>query len=206
MHTVPRILLAIFAITAGLHTTACSQTKSVSKSKHLSRLMNNRDGSVTEFTRNAENTVLIKKTYVDKPNGERVMRDTTTFRRDKLGNLRSGIIADGAKRPLFRIVYGYHKDTGRLVAENMYDARVKRTFKEDPTKEEPVRATRYHYTAQGERSAPIVFTSQAGKTSEELMNYLNRNKKSDVELDPFRNDPVNPNSRPLGQGNSSFGQ
>ncbi|MFC5050563.1 hypothetical protein ACFPK9_08055 [Rubritalea spongiae] len=200
MHTIPRILLAILALSAGLNNTAFSQVKSVSDSKHLSRLMNNRDGSVTKFTRDADNTELIKTTYVEKPNGERVIRDTTTFRRDKYGNLRSGIVRDGSKRPLFRIVYGYHKDTGRLVAENMYDARVKRTFKDDPTKEEPVRATRYHYTAQGERSAPIVFTSQAGKTSEELMNYLNRNKPgSDVDRDPFRNNPVNPNSRPLGE-------
>ena len=54
--------------------------------------------------------------------------------------------------------------------------------------------------ANGTSAAPIVFTSQAGKTSEELMNYLNRNKPgSDVERDPFRNDPVNPNARRLGE-------
>jgi hypothetical protein len=199
MHTFPRILLAILALTIGVQTYCLAQTKSVTNSKHLSRLTRNRDGSTTEFTRNAENTVLIKKNWIEKANGERVLRSTTTYRRDKYGNLRSGIVRDGSKRQLFRIVYGYHKDTGRLVAENMYDARVKRTFKEDPTKEEPVRATRYHYTAQGERSAPIVFTSQAGQTSEELMDYLNRNKKSDVDLDPFRQDPVNPNARPLGR-------
>ena len=201
MHTASRILITVLALTIGTLTPLFAQNKSVSKSKHLSRITQNRDGSITEFTRNANNTVLEKKTYTDKANGERVMSSRVLYRRhNKHGYLVSGSVCDGLGTKLFRVVYGYHKDTGRLVAENMYDARVRRTFKEDPTKEEPVRATRYHYTPQGERSAPIVFTSQAGKTSEELMNYLNRNKPgNDVDLDPFRSVPVNPNSRPLGQ-------
>lgn len=201
MHTFPRILFVILALSAGFQGLGFSQAKSVSDSKHLSRLMRNRDGSVTEFRRDPTNLVLEKLTYVDKRNGERVLSSRSIFRRHrKYGYLVSGIVEDGHGTKLFRIIYGYHKDTGRLVAENMYDARVRRTFKDAPTKEEPVRATRYHYTAQGERSAPIVFTSQAGKTSEQLMQYLNRNKPgSDVDRDPFRNDPVNPNARPLAQ-------
>ncbi|WP_018970176.1 hypothetical protein [Rubritalea marina] len=175
-----------------------AQSKSVSESKHLARITRNRDGSTTEFKRDPGNTTLVKRTYVEKDNGEQVTRSKTIYRRDKYGNLRSGFVYDGRNQKLFRIVYGYHADTGRLIAENMYDARVKRTSPIDPSKEEPVRATRYYYNAQGERSAPITFTSQAGKTSEELMDWLDRNKPaSDVDRDPFRNTPVNPNSRPL---------
>ncbi len=201
MTTIPRLLTLMLAAFACLLTPVDAQKKSTSKSKHLSRLTKNRDGSTTEFKRNAKNTTLEKRTYIEKANGEQVTRTRTLYRRDKFGNLRSGAIYDGQNKKLFRVVYGYHQDTGRLIAENMYDARVRRTSPNDPNKEEPVRATRYHYTAQGERSAPITFTSQAGKTSEELMGWLNRNKGkgSDVDRDPFRRDPVNPNSKPLGR-------
>jgi hypothetical protein len=200
MTTIPRIFALILAACACLQIPVDAQKKSTSKSKHLARISKNRDGSITEFTRDAGNTTLVKRTYSEKPNGEPVTRSRTLYRRDKFGNLRSGAIYDGQNKKLFRVVYGYHQDTGRLIAENMFDARVRRTNPKDPSKEEPVRATRYHYNAQGERSAPLTFTSQAGKTSEELMGWLDRNKPfSDVDRDPFKRTPVNPNSKPLGQ-------
>lgn len=194
----PRILFCVLGLTFCASDLLPAQGKSVSNSKHLARITRNRDGSTTEFKRDPGNTTLIKRTYVEKENGEQVTRSRTVYRRDKFGNLRSGVVYDGRNQKLFRIVYGYHADTGRLIAENMYDARVKRTSPIDPTREEPVRATRYYYNAQGQRSAPITFTSQAGKTSEELMNWLDRNKPaSDVDRDPFRKAPINPNSTPL---------
>ncbi|MFC4992772.1 hypothetical protein [Rubritalea tangerina] len=200
MTTIPRLLLIAVALITCAPANLLAQGKSTSKSKHLARISRNRDGSTTEFKRDAGNTTLQKRTYVEKANGEQVTRSRTIYRRDKFGNLRSGIVYDGKNKKLFRIVYGYHKDTGRLIAENMFDARVKRTFAHNPSKEEPVRATRYYYNAQGERSAPITFTSQAGKTSEELMNWLDKNKPgSDHDADPFKRVPVNPNSRPLGR-------
>ncbi|MEO1855787.1 MAG: hypothetical protein ABGY95_00270 [Rubritalea sp.] len=201
MTTIPRILTLMLAVYACLQTPLEAQGKSTSKSKHLARITKNRDGSTTEFKRDPGNTTLVKRTYVETANGEQVTRTRTIYRRDKFGNLRSGAIYDGKNTKLFRVVYGYHADSGRLIAENMYDARVRRTNPKDPSKEEPVRATRYHYTAQGERSAPITFTSQAGRTSEELMGWLNRNKDkgSDHDRDPFKRVPVNPNAKPLGK-------
>ncbi len=200
MTTILRILTFMIAACACLQTPVEAQKKSTSKSKHLARISKNRDGSVTEFKRDAGNTKLEKRTYIEKSNGEKVIRSRTLYGRDKFGNLRYGSVYDGQNKKLFRIVYGYHADTGRLIAEDMFDARVRRTYPKDPSKEQPVRATRYHYNAQGERSAPSTFTSQAGKTSDELMGWLDRNKPaSDVDRDPFKRVPVNPNAKPLGQ-------
>lgn len=196
MTTIPRLLLLALAV----FLSASSPALAGKNDSQLVRITKNRDGTSTEFKRNPDNTVLRKTTYKKKANGEKVVSSFTLYRRDKYGNLRSGSIHDGRNNKLFRVVYGYHIDTGRLIAENMYDARVRRTQADDPTKEEPVRATRYHYDSQGKRSAPMVFTSQAGKTSDELMNYLNRNKPaSDVDADPFRKVPVNPSAKPLGR-------
>ncbi len=200
MITIPRILLCAVAFFCCVQTPVFAQSKSVSKSKHLSRITRNRDGSTTEFKRNTSNTKLEKITSIEKANGEKVIRSRTLYGRDKYGNLRYGHIFDGQGNKLFRIVYGYHEDTGRLIAENMYDTRVKRTYANDPNREEPVRVTRYYYNAQGERSAPISWTSQAGKTSDELMKWLNRNNPAnDVDRDPFKKVPVNPNAKPLGR-------
>lgn len=197
MTTTLRLLLLAMAVFLSASSPAFAGKKNEGQ---LVRISKNRDGSSTEFKRNPDNTVLRKTTYVKKANGEKVVRTFTLYRRDKYGNLRSGSIHDGKNNKLFRVVYGYHIDTGRLIAENMYDARVRRTRADDPTKEEPVRATRYHYDSQGKRSAPMVFTSQAGKTSDQLMNYLDRNKPaSDVDADPFRKIPVNPNAKPVGR-------
>lgn len=194
------IFFIAFTVSA-LPTVVLAQNKFVKKGK-LVRIMRNRDGSVTEFSRNPANTVLEKRTYNEKANGEKVLRNRTLYRRDKWGNLRSGAIYDGQRVQLFRIVYGYEKGTGRLIAENMFDARVKRTNPEDPTQEQVLRALRYSYDAQGRRSQPMIFTGPRGATSEQLMDWLKKNKLDRgtlPETDPFSDTPVNPNARPAGQ-------
>lgn len=191
MNTISRILMLLLMTLTFLPFTLIAQRKSTSESNHLSRITRNRDGSTTEFKRNPGNSKLEKRTYVEKANGEQVTRSRTIYRRDKFGNLRNGAIYDGLNTIIFRVVYGYHRDTGRLIAENMYDARVRRTKAIDPKTEEPVRATRYTYNAQGERSAPLTFISKAGRTSEEFIKWLNRTKAAnDVDRDPFKGVPV----------------
>ena len=81
------------------------------------------------------------------------------YRRNKFGKLYSGHIFDGQRTMLFRIVYGYDKATGRLVAENMFDARVKRTSPNGPDREKPIRAIRYTYDHKDQRSKPLVFAN-----------------------------------------------
>lgn len=165
------------------------------------RLMKNSDGSTTEFKRDINNTTLEKSTYVEKANGEKVIRSKTIYTRDKQGRLRSGIIEDGQRAKLYTLRYGYDANTGRLIAENMFDARtIRRNDPKDPTLETPVRALRYSYDAQGQRSAPSVYTGVAGKTAQELQDWLKVNKfeKGTLpDVDPFSPTSINPNAKRL---------
>lgn len=159
---------------------------------HNVRMMRNEDGSFTEFSKSSDERVITRKNYSDsnKANGERVLRMSIIYRKDVFGKLRSGRIHDGTGKILYRVVYGYHKETGRLVAENMFDARVKRTqVVTDPDTgkakevEMPVRKLFHRYDAQGRRAKPIVFTLPAGKLADEL---FGPNGSSYLDKDPFQ--------------------
>ena len=147
------------------------------KNTHSVRIMRNDDGSFTEFSKSSDERVIYRRNYSDRNggSGDRVLRMSIIYRKDVYGKLRSGRIHDGSGKILYRVVYGYHKQTGQLVAENMFDARVKRTRVEtDPTTgkpvevEIPVRRLYHRYDAQGRRAKPIVFCMPAGKLAEEL--------------------------------------
>lgn len=164
------------------------------------RLMRNVDGSTTQFRRDLNNTTLEKSTFVEKQNGEKVIRTKTLYIRDKKGRLRNGVIEDGQRVKLYKIRYGYDPSTGKLIAENMYDARViRRNDPSNPNKETPVRALRYSYNAQGQRSKPVVYVGVAGKTAQELKKWLKENKFEKgtfPDVDPFAPRTANPNARP----------
>ena len=127
------------------------------------RVTKHDDGSRTVFTRSPDNRVLKKTTFT--PNG--VVLLLTVYRMDAHGNPMNCKIYDGQKSEMFKSRYGYHRDTGRLVEEQMFDSRVKRT---DPNtgQEMPVRRFIYNYDALGNRSAPISITLTPGKTAEEV--------------------------------------
>ena len=159
---------------------------------HNVRMMRNEDGSFTEFSKSSDERVITRKNYSDsnKANGERVLRMSIIYRKDIFGKLRSGRIHDGTGKILYRVVYGYHKETGQLVAENMFDARVKRTqVVTDPKTgqpkevEMPVRKLFHRYDAQGRRAKPIVFCLPAGKRAEEL---FGKHGSSYLDKDPFQ--------------------
>ncbi len=177
-----------------------AEKRDVDTNSHV-RLMKNSDGSTTEFKRDINNTTLEKSTYVEKENGEKIIRARTIYTRDKQGRLRSGIIEDGQRIKLYTLRYGYDPETGRLIAENMFDARtIRRNDPKDPTKETPVRALRYSYDAQGNRSKPLVYVGVAGKTAEELQIWLKENqfeKGTFPDVDPFSPKTVNPNAKRL---------
>jgi hypothetical protein len=167
------------------------------------RIMHNEDGTYTEFRRSSDERVIERRTYGERPGGggDRILRMSIIYRKDIHGKLRSGIVYDGSGVRLYRIVYGYHKDTGELVAEDMFDARVKRTqtLTDAQTgkpyeKEMPVRYLRYRYDAQGRQLKPIVFCLPAGKRAEELFG-----KHGSSHADPWANPrgkTNNPNARP----------
>jgi len=187
-----------------LATTLCAAITMSAHSREVDaaaqvRLMRNSDGSTTQFRRDLNNTTLEKETFIEKQNGEKVTRTKTTYVRDKHGRLRSGIIEDGQRRKLYKLRYGYEPRTGRLIAENMYDARqVRKNDPKNPNKETPVRALRYTYNQHGERSKPIVYVGVKGKTAEELQKWLKENKfeKGTLpDVDPFAPKTINPNAR-----------
>lgn len=201
MKKLSRLLNICAAGSALILSTAISSAQSgkISDEGSHVRLIKNADGSTTQYKRDATNTSLEKSTYVEKKNGEKIIRTRTIYVRDVQGLLRSGIIEDGQRRKLYRIVYGYDR-LGRLVAENMYDARVvRRNNPQKPNEETPIRALRYPYDAQGMRGTPVVYSAMKGKTAEELKKWLKEHGYKDSttlpDNDPFRKDPVNPRSR-----------
>ncbi len=164
--------------------------------------MKNEDGSYTEFRRSSDERVIERRTYGDRPGGagDRILRMSVIYRKDVYGKLRSGKVYDGSGQVLYRVRYGYHRQTGKLVAEDMFDARVKRTkpvtdANTGVTKEieTPVRRLYHRYDAQGRAAAPIVFCAPAGKMAETL---FGKNKGTHEGADPWNEGrTVNPNAR-----------
>jgi hypothetical protein len=183
---------------------AVSDLSGVDAPKNNVRIMHNEDGTYTEFRRSPDQRIIERRTYGDRPGGggDRVLHMLIVYRKDAYGKLRSGIVYDGAGTKLYRIVYGYHKRDGNLVAEDMFDARVKRTktltdpvTKKPFEQEYPVRYLRYRYDAQGRQMKPIVICLPAGKRAEELFG-----KEGSSHADPWEKSnsrTINPNARPL---------
>lgn len=194
--------LAICFSAAGMQTSDARKNDRDSHKKSQNvRIMRNEDGSITEFRRSSDERVIEKRTYGDRPggNGDRVLRMSIIYRKDVHGRLRTGKVYDGAGQVLYRVVYGYHRTTGRLVAENMYDARVKRTKTVTDANgvakemETPVRRLYHRYDAQGRPAKPIVFCAPAGKRAEQL---FGKHGSSYLRNDPWsRKKTVNPNAR-----------
>ena len=127
------------------------------------RVMRNQDGSTAIFRRTPSNEVLEKRTF----SADAVLTMLTVYRMDRMGNPLGCKIYDGLKQELFKARYGYDKDTGRLVEEQLYDSRVKRL---DPTGrfEQPVRRFLYTYDANGKQNKPISIVLRPGKTADEM--------------------------------------
>jgi hypothetical protein len=140
------------------------------------RKMRHEDGSNSVFIRSADSKTLTKKTH--SANGLLTM--TTIYKMDSSGNPRGCKISDGQNQELFKVSYGYHKVTGQLVEELMFDSRVKRLNK-DTGKEQPVQQIAYLYDVEGKRSAPMVFNFLPGKTFEQVFGL----KSSALETNPF---------------------
>ena len=80
----------------------------------------------------------------------------------------------------------------------MYEA--KQVHKNDPLnphKETPIRALRYTYNQQGERSKPIITLGVEEKTAKELKKWLKENKFEKgtfPNFDPFAPKEIKPNA------------
>jgi hypothetical protein len=140
------------------------------------RVMRHEDGGRTIFSRSPDQRTLVKRTF----GANRVLTMVTVYRMDEFGNPLSCRIYDGQRQELYKGSYGYHRETGQLVEERLFDARVKRI---DPATgaEMPVRRFIYTYDAQGNRNHPIAINLLPGKSAEELFNI----GPSALEANPF---------------------
>ncbi len=144
------------------------------------RFMRHEDGSKSVFIRSPDNKTLTKKTF--SANG--VITMLTTYRMDSNGNPLGCKIRDGSNVELFKVSYGYHRVTGQLVEELMFDSRVKRINPNNAKQEMPVQKLVYIYDAEGKRSAPIAYNLLPGRTFEQVFGI----KSSALESNPFKED------------------
>jgi hypothetical protein len=140
------------------------------------RFMRHEDGSRAVFIRSPDNKRITKKTI--SPNG--ILKMLTIYTMDSSGNPRGCKIMDGQQQELFKVSYGYHRTTGLLVEELMFDSRVRRINPANG-KEMPLQRLAYIYDAEGKRSAPIVYNYLPGKTFEQVFGV----KSSALETNPF---------------------
>lgn len=156
------------------------------KVSHNVRIMRHRDGTNTEYRRSNDEKTLVKKRLSGVRGGRNSILTTTVYRMDKRGNPLSCKIFDGKENLLFKVGYGYHRVTGRLVAEDMFDARVPQV---DPKtgKEIPIRRMYWFYDGVGNVTQAFSFAWRKGEYAEEIYDS-HRDFKSNFPTDnPFRN-------------------
>lgn len=156
-----------------------------SKGPHVRIKKNDQDGSHVVFERSPDDRRLVKTTKNE--NGEVKMR--ATYTRNEKGFLTYGQIHDGQGTLIYRVQYGYDRATGRLIAEQMFDARVKNYYplpiKDDEGQliEMPVRRVYYFYDAEGNQSKAMSLVPRDGATAEEAF------RKTKKPLDLYGEEP-----------------
>ncbi len=185
-----RLILVVILSLGWLSITHAQFTQDIDPKKAVDgqyvRVMRLQDGSRAIFQRSPSNDVLEKRTF--SPAG--VLTMLTIYRMDKKGNPMSCKIFDGLKQELFKARYGYDRQSGRLVEEQLFDSRVKRC---DPVTQEemPVRRFIYTYDENGKQNKPISIVLRPGKRAEDVYaapSALEKNPFHDVprELTPQR--------------------
>ena len=151
-----------------------------SKGPHVRIKRNDQDGSYVVFERSPDDRRLVKTT---KDQNDRVKMKATYMRNPK-GFLTVGRIHDGQGNLIYRVKYGYHQETGLLIAEDMFDARVKNYYpvgykgKDGGRVEMPIRRVYYFYDADGNQSKAISLVPNPGKTAKEVF----ENSKKTLDL------------------------
>ncbi|MEM9081904.1 MAG: hypothetical protein AAGC74_14565 [Verrucomicrobiota bacterium] len=148
---------------------------------HNVRLLRHEDGTRTEYRRSNDEKTLVKRRLSDVKGGRDSIISTTIYRMDASGNPLSCKIYDGKENLLYKVAYGYHKKTGRLLAEDMFDARAPKRGPDG--KEIPVRRMYWFYDANGNVSKAFSFVFRKGKYAEEMYDK----SKSSFPENPFKN-------------------
>ncbi len=171
-----------------------------SKGPHVRIKRNDQDGSFVVFERSKDDRRLVKTT---KDHNRKIKMMAKYFRNPK-GFLSAGHIFDGQGTLLFRVKYGYDPETAQLIAEDMFDARVKNYYpasvrdKDGNRVEMPVRRVYYFYDADGNQSKAISLVPNPGKTAQETFGKTrktldlygeDKNFDTNSTTNPLRNNP-----------------
>lgn len=124
--------------------------------KKLVRVKQNADGTTTELEQKDAQTIL-RRTLTEKANGERIIGSQTIYIKARDGLLRNATISDGSGKPIFKIRYGYHKITGKLILEELFDAEGDR--RNEKGQIIPLQRLYYKYDPHGNRSKPYAITT-----------------------------------------------
>ena len=156
--------------------------------QHNVRIMRHRDGTNTEYRRSSDEKTLTKRRLSGARGGRNAILTTTIYRMDKRGNPLSCKIFDGKENLLYKVSYGYHRKTGRLVAEDTYDARVPQ--KDAQTgKEVPVRRMYWFYDGAGNVTRAFSFVWRKGEYAEQKYDKPKDYETSFPTDNPFNNGP-----------------
>jgi hypothetical protein len=160
---------------------------------HNVRVMRHRDGTDTAYHRSNDEKTLIKKRISDVKGGRNSILTTTVYRMDERGNPLSCKIFDGKENLLFKVRYGYHRETGRLVAEDMFDARAP---KEDPESGEeiPIRRMYWFYDGAGNVSKAYSFVFREGEYAEDAFDDPQKMPSTFPSDNPFSDTDAGPNA------------
>lgn len=177
-----------------------------SKGPHVRIKRNDQDGSYVVFERTPDDRRLVKTT---KDQNDRIKMQATYFR-DTKGYLKTGRIHDGQGSPIYKVRYGYDRETHLLIAEDMFDARVKRFYPpnirndDGSLKEMPIRRVYYFYDADGNQSKAISLVPNKGKTAEQVFDKKLQNRLNPEDRKHFQEDKnfkpelsTNPNDNPF---------
>jgi len=171
-----------------------------SKGPHVRIKRNDQDGSFVVFERSKDDRRLVKTT---KDQNRKIKMMAKYFRNQK-GFLSAGQIYDGQGTLLYRVKYGYDPKTAQLIAEDMFDARVKNYYPASIRDangnrvEMPVRRVYYFYDADGNQSKAISLVPNPGKTAQETFSKTKKkvdlyneeqNFDSNNTTNPLKNNP-----------------
>ncbi len=136
--------------------------------KKVAQVKRNADGSVTELEHLDKRTIQ-RLTRMERENGVAVISSKTLYTKDDNSILRNAKIYDGAGNILFKIRYGYHKANGRLICEELYDAKAERVNEKGQVI--PLQRLYYKYDPHGNRSKPYAITTTKQGKVEELKSW-----------------------------------
>jgi len=151
-----------------------------SKGPHVRIKGSDQDGSYVVFKRTPDDQKLIKTTH----DVNDVVQMRALYYRNKKGFLTLGRIFDGQGNQLYRVKYGYDKETGLLVAEDMFDERAKFYYPKKVDQkgnlvEMPKRRIYYFYDADGNQSKAIALVPHKGARAGDV--FDGKRRKSELE-------------------------